>query len=116
MKLEAERSTINKQADEMRTREEEMEVHNQSLQTYLNTTIERQHDITPFHDQACLIQRNIHQVQLKIAEEIYKIKQAETRLKEISTLSIDFSLRMLNVVEKVQGQLIWVESNSSFPE
>ena len=45
---------------------------------------EKYPDVTPFRNQACLLQREINQVQLNLAEEIYKIKQIDPRLKEIA--------------------------------
>ena len=86
------------------------------MEAQLREANEIQPDVIPFHDQAFLIWRKIHQVQLKLVEEIYKIKKEETRLKEILAISIDFGTRLLEVVEKVQGQLNWVEANSAFPE
>ena len=78
-----------------------MEEQNGMLENQLKTTNERQLDITPFRDQACLIWRNMHQVQLKLADKVYKIKQAEARLKEISAVSINFREGILKVAEKV---------------
>ena len=49
-------------------------------------------------------------------EEFYKIKQAETRSQEIPAISIDFKTTLLEVVEKVQGKLTWIEANAVFPE
>ena len=72
--LEAHNSAASRQTGELKTKVEEMEEQNRTLETQLKTAIERKHDIIPFYDQAFLIQRNIHQVQLKLEEEIYKIK------------------------------------------
>ena len=77
---------------------------------------EKQPDITPFCGQACLMQRKIHQVQLKLAEEVYKIKKMEARLKEISDNSSDFRKGLLEFAELVQSQLTWIGSNSIFPD
>ena len=74
LELEAQRSAVNKQTKELKNQAEELEVHNQSLQTQLKTSSERKLDITPFRDHAYLIRRNMHQVQLKLADKIYKIK------------------------------------------
>ena len=93
-----------------------MEVQNRSLETQLKTTNERQPDITPFHDQACLIRRKIHPVQLSLIEDIYKVKHAEIRLNEIEEKSLSFMEGLLEVGKKVQSQLTWVEANSNFPK
>ena len=113
--LEAQKSAACKQTWELRTRVEELEEQNRILENQLKAASERQCDITPFRNHAFLIQRNMHQVQLKRTDKIYKIKQEETRLKEISSLSIDFRQGLLKYAEKDQGQLTWVESNSAFP-
>ena len=73
-------------------------------------------DITPFHGQACLMQRKINQVQLKLAEEVYKIKQIEARLKEIADKSSDFRKELSQVAELVQSQLPWIGANLVFPD
>ena len=49
-------------------------------------------------------------------EEVYKIKQEETRLQDISIILIDFRTRLLEVTEKVRGKLTWIEANEAFPE
>ena len=69
---------------------------------------ENQFDITPFRSQAFLMKNKIHQVHLKLAEELYRIKQIEVRLKEITDTSSKFSKRVLEVVELIQGQLTWM--------
>ena len=74
LKLEAHKYEANRQMGELRTHVEEMEVHNRSLETQLKTTNGRKPDITPFRDQACLIWRKIHQVQLSLTKDIYKVK------------------------------------------
>ena len=60
-------------------------------------------DITPFCDHAFLIWRNMHQVQLKLTDKVYKIQQAEARLKEILGVSNYFREWLLKVVKKFQG-------------
>ena len=47
--------------------------------------------------------RKIYQVQLKLAE-------------EVSTISTNFRTRTLEVVENIQGQLTWIETNAAFLE
>ena len=74
-----------------------MEAQESSLENYLKTTNERQLDITPFREKSFLIRRKIYQVQLKLAKEVYNIKQVETRLQEISEISIDFRTMLLEV-------------------
>ena len=103
LELEAQKSTTNRQPGDLRTWVKELEVQNQSLETQLKTTNERNPDITPFHDQAFLIRRKNHQAKLKLAEEIYKVKQVETRLNEIAEKSLNFREGLLEVGKKFQS-------------
>ena len=56
---------------------------------------EKQLDLTPFCSQACLLQREINQVQLKLVEEMYTIKQIRARLKEIAHDSSEFIKKVI---------------------
>ena len=53
---------------------------------------------------------------MSLVEEIYKVKQEETRLNEIGDRSLSFREGLLEVGKKFQSQLTWVEANSSFLE
>ena len=101
LELEAQKSAASRQAGELRAQVEELEEHNRSLETQLKAANERHLDITPFQEQEFLIWWKIYQVQLKLVEEVYKIKQVESRLQEISAISIDFRTKLLEVAEKV---------------
>ena len=50
-----------------------------------------------------------------MAEEIYKIKQIEERLKEIENDSSEFRKGLSKVAKLVQSQLAWIGTNSVFP-
>ena len=77
LELEAQKSAVNRQAGELRTRvDQELEAQNRELEIQLKIANERHLDITSFCDQACMIWRKIHQVQVGLAEETYKVKQA----------------------------------------
>ena len=65
---------------------------------------------------ACNIQKKMHQVQIKLLDEIYKVKPIVTRLEEIEIESQSFRKRIIEFRGKVQSQLTWVEDNSTFPE
>ena len=73
-------------------------------------------DITLFCSQSCTIRRKIHQVQMNLLGEIYKVKMVEKRLNEIAAESLNFRTRLIKFVEKFQSEFTWVESNSTFPE
>ena len=89
---------------------------NISMETQLKIAIERHPNITSLCDQACMIRRKIHQVQVRLVEEICKVKWEETKLNEIEDTSSNFRTKLLEVGNKVQSQLTWVESNSTFLE
>ena len=42
-------------------------------------------DITPFRNQASMLQNEVNQVLLRLEGEMYKIKQIEVRLKELAS-------------------------------
>ena len=73
-------------------------------------------DVMPLREHALLLRRKIYQVQRKLTEEVYKIKQAETRLQEISVIMNDFRPRIEGTVEVIQVQLSWLETNEELPE
>ena len=58
----------------------ELEARNNSLETQLKVANERQVDITPLWEHALLIRKKIYHVQLKLADEVYNIKQEDTKL------------------------------------
>ena len=72
-------------------------------------------DITPLKNLASMLQKEINQVLLNLAEEMYKVKQMEDRLKEIKLGSTQFQRRLSDVVELEKNQLEWVETHSNFP-
>ena len=74
LELEVQKDTTNRQAEEINSWVIELEAKNNSLEIQLKTANERHIDIIPFWEKALLIRRKIYQVQLKLAEEVYKIK------------------------------------------
>ena len=62
LELEAQNCATNRQEGDPRTLVEELEAQNRSLETQLKTANERHPEITPFHDQACIIRRKTHEV------------------------------------------------------
>ena len=73
-------------------------------------------DIEPLREHAFLLRGNIYQVQVKLAEEVYRIKQVESRLQEISVISIEFKTRTQEIAETIKGQLTWLETNKEILE
>ena len=93
---------------------EELEAQNLSLKEQLQVAEEKQMDITSFRHLASRLQKEINQVLLNLAEEMYKVKQMEDRLKEIKLGSTQFQRIFSDVVELVKHQLVWVETHSKF--
>ena len=96
----------------MKARVTELEAQNSSLEIHLKTTNDKKVDVTPLREHALLLKRKIYQVQLKIAEEVYMIKQAEAILQEISVISTDFRMRTQEIAKIIQGQLTWLQNNA----
>ena len=97
--LETQRASTNKQVEDLKARVAELEAQNSSLEIQLKITNEQKVDVTPLREYALLLRRKTYKFQLKIAEEVYKIKQAETKLQEISVISTDFRTRTIEIVE-----------------
>ena len=114
--LESRESATSQQMEELRTQVEELVAQKGSLEAQIMVENEGQLDITPFRAQACTIRRNIHQVQINLSGEIYKVNTTETRLNEIVANSLNFITRMIEVAKKVQIHLTWVEAILMFPE
>ena len=72
-------------------------------------------DNLPFKNLASMLQKEINQVLLSLAGEMYRVKQIEDRLKELELNSTQFRRRLLDVVELVKNQLAWIKSHSTFP-
>ena len=65
-----------------------LEDQNNLLAASLKSTMEYKFDIEPLKNHAIMLRKNIHQIQLQIAEEIFKFQQIDIRLEElVSTAS-----------------------------
>ena len=71
-------------------------------------------DITPFWNQASMLQKEINHLLFSLAGEMYRVKQIKDRSKELELISTQFQRRLLDVVELVKNQLAWVETHSNF--
>ena len=63
-----------------------------------------------------MLRGKIHQVQIKLAEEVFKVKQVESQLQEISVVATEFKEKTQEIAETLQGQLTWLETNIEHPE
>ena len=114
-KREVQKSPADQQAKEYRVWITELEAHNSSLEVILKATNERKIDIATLRDHVLLLRRKIYQVQVKLAEEVFKIKQVEALLQEISVVATEFKAKTQDIVETIQGQLTWLETNKEPP-
>ena len=64
---------------------------------------ERKIDITPLREHALLLRGKIYEVQVKLVEEVFKIKQVESRLEEISIIAAEFRDKTHDLVETIHG-------------
>ena len=101
--------------DTTNKRIEELEAYNLLLKEQLQVAEEKQMDITQFRNSFSMLQKEINQVLLNLAEEMYKVKQMEDKLKELKLSSTRFQRILSNVVELVKNQLAWIETHSKFP-
>ena len=93
----------------------DIRTQNHLLVEKLKMASEKQLDIAPFYNQASSLQKEVNQILLRLAGEMYRIKQIEGRLKEIALSSSEFQNRLSDVVELVKNQLAWIGANSTFP-
>ena len=82
---------------------EESEAQNLLLKEQLQVAKEKHMDITPFRNLASMLQKEINKVLLNLADEMYKVKQIEDKLKEIKLGSTQFQRRLPDVVELVKN-------------
>ena len=60
-------------------------------------------DIRPLREHALSLRNKIYQVQVKLVEEVYGIKQVETQSQEIVVIATEFKTRTQEIVETIQG-------------
>ena len=85
--IEGEKRDLEKQVAEIEQKEnaankrvKELEVQNNFLNEKLQAAKEKQLDIAPFCNQASSLQKEINQIFLRLAGEMYRIKKNEARL------------------------------------
>ena len=103
MDLEQKVSELENQRATTDKRVEELEMHNSFLDQQLKVENEKQLDISPFRNQASLLQTEINQIQLNLEGEMYRIQQIEARLNEMAHSSSEFRKNLSEVAELVQS-------------
>ena len=109
--LESRESAKNQQVEELKTQVEELVKQKESLERQLEVADKKMQDITQFCDQAWKIWEQVHQYQVTLTGEIYKVRLMMARLNVIATKSLDFRKRLLDAEEKVKIQMNWRETN-----
>ena len=59
-------------------------------------------DIASLREHALLLRGKIYQVHAKLVEEVFKIKQVEARLQEISIVATEFKAKTRDIEETIQ--------------
>ena len=80
-----------------------LEAQNISLEVLLKETNEQRIDITPLTKHAFFLRSNIYQMKVHIIGEVFKGKQVEDRLQEISATATELKDKTQDVVEVIQG-------------
>ena len=62
-------------------------------------------DIVSLREHALLIRGKIYQVQVNIALEVFKIKQVEARLQDISVVATELKEKTHKIAETIQGKM-----------
>ena len=80
------------------------------LEVLLKAANEQRTYITPLTKHALFLGNKIYQMHVQIAGEVFKVKQVEDRLQEISATATEFKDKTQDIVEVIQGQLAWLET------
>ena len=62
-----------------------------------------------------MLRNKIHQMQLQMVEERFKVQQMEIRLEEIINTTSYFLGRTQDILETLQGRMTWVETSKEIP-
>ena len=86
--MEAQRSTANQRAEQYEFQAVGLEAQKISLEVFLKAANEHRTDIAPLTKNALFLKNKIYQIQVQIRREVFKVKQIEDRLQEISATTI----------------------------
>ena len=114
--MEAQKATTEQQVEQYEVQIAGLEARNSSFEVLLKAQNDQKTDLEPLTKHALLLRGGIYQMQVQIAEEVFKIRQVEARLQEISTVATTFKERTRDIAEILQGQLTWLEINTECPE
>ena len=92
-----------------------MEEQKNSLAASLKSAMEQKVDIEPLKKHALMLRKKIHQMQLQIAEERFKVEQIDIILEEIVNTTSYFLDRTQDILETLWERMNWVEANKEYP-
>ena len=77
--------------------------------------MEQKTNIRPLKKHALMLLKKIHQMQLQMVEERFKVQQIDIILEEIVNTASYFLDRTQNILETLRGRMTWVEENKEYP-
>ena len=80
-----------------------LEAQNISLEVLLKVENEQRTDITPLTKHDLFLRNKIYQMQVQITGEVFKVKQVEDCMQEISATATEFKYKTWVVIEIIQG-------------
>ena len=85
--MDVQKYIADQQTEQYKVQIAELEAQNSSFEVLLKVANEKKMDIAPLRENYLLVRGKIYQVQVKLAEEVFRIKQVESRLQQISILN-----------------------------
>ena len=77
--------------------------------------MEQEANVEPLKKHALMLRNKIHQMQLQMTEESFKVQQIEIRLEEIINTTSYFLDRIEDILENLQGRMTWVQTTKEPP-
>ena len=109
--MEAQKATIEEREKQYQVQVVSFEGQIGSLIASLKDSNEQQTNIQPLKEHVLAQRRKMHQLQMSIEEERYKILQVDNRLEEIPDTTSYFVDRSQDILEVLTGRIVWLETN-----
>ena len=101
--METQKSTADQWVEQDEAKVAGLEYQKSSLEVLLKVENQKRIHITPLTKHALFLRNKIYQIQVQIMREVFKVKQVEDRLQEISATATEFKDKTQDVVEVIQG-------------
>ena len=111
IELEVQRTTTEGKAKLYETQIVALEDQKNSLEVSLKIAMEQEADVEPLKKHALMLKNKIHQMQIHMVEERFKVQQIEIRLEEIINTTSYFLDMTQDILETLQGRMTWVETS-----